>query len=117
VPTGQLTSAVIRFAVEGWHRWPDAPPHRAYLAETHRHLFHVEVRLEVFHDDREVEYHDLLDFCREAFPGGDMGTSSCEMMAHALLQKVEENYPGRTITVSVFEDGEVGAIISGEETL
>lgn len=106
------TSAVVRFRVEGWHRWPDAPERRYYLAEMHRHLFHVQVTLEEVHDNREVEYHDLLDFCKGAFPGGNMGSSSCEMMASVLLQKVAAQYPGRRLEVQCFEDGEVGAIVS-----
>lgn len=102
--------AVVRFTCAGWHRWPDAPPPRAYLASCHRHLFHVEVRLQVRHDEREVEYHDLLDFCQGAFAGGDMGGASCETMARELAQEVTAQFPWRWLSVSVLEDGEVGAL-------
>lgn len=106
-----VTYAVVRFRVPGWHRWPDASTERAYLALSHRHLFHLEIRLEVFHDEREVEYHDLLDFCKGAFPGGDLGSQSCETMARTLAQQTAARYPGRLVEVHCFEDGEVGAIV------
>lgn len=65
--------------------------------------------MEVRHEEREIEYHDLLDFCKGHFPGGDMGTQSCETMARTLATKIAVRYPKRQITVSIFEDGEVGA--------
>jgi hypothetical protein len=52
------------------HRWADAAGERAYLAERYRHLFHFRVELDVGHDDREVEFHDRLDACREITPAG-----------------------------------------------
>ncbi len=106
--------AVVRFTREGWHSWPDAPESRAYLASLHRHLFHVEVQLEVFHAEREVEYHDLLDFCKEHFHGGDRGGVSCETMAKGLAQRITARFPERWGQVSVFEDNEVGAVYSWE---
>ena len=105
------TFAVVRFTAEGRHEWPSATPKREYLSYPHRHIFHIEVRLEVFHDERDVEYHDLLDFCRERFPGGDMGTMSCETMGRQLARSVADFYPGRAVEVYCFEDGEVGAIV------
>lgn len=108
------TLAVIRFQVEGFHRWPDAPEPRAYLAQSHRHLFHVEVQIEVFHDDREIEFHDLLDFTRSVFPGGDMGSDSCEVMAKEIIKQLTNKYGRRAMQVSVFEDGEVGAVVTNE---
>jgi hypothetical protein len=104
-----LSNAVIRFSVPGFHNWPGASGVRAYLADRHRHLFLVEVELQVFHEEREVEFHDLLDFCKTAFPGGDMEGQSCETMATGLYKEVAGQYPDRRLVVSVFEDGEVGA--------
>lgn len=103
-----MTEIIVRFQVEGWHCWPGAPDHRAYLRTPHRHMFHVDVSMPVGHDDREVEFHDLLDFCRAAMPPGDYGHRSCEMLARELYQKITRRYTRRAV-VSVFEDGEVGA--------
>ena len=101
----------VRFAVAGYHQWPEAPNHRSYLAMRHRHLFHVEARCQVDHDDREVEFHDLLDQARADFPGGHLGRQSCEDMARDLATKLAAHYR-RPFEVSVSEDGEVGAVVS-----
>jgi hypothetical protein len=103
-----MTTVVVTFTAEGFHRWPGASPHRAYLATRHRHLFHVRVEVEASHSDREVECHDLRSFCLEAFPGGDMGSQSCEMIAEDLAQKVTRRFGERRVMVEVMEDGEVG---------
>jgi hypothetical protein len=107
----------VRFTVAGFHHWPDAPPHRAYLAQHHRHLFHVQVRMPVKHAERELEFHDLLDQAHEWFPGGDLGAQSCETMAAELGNKLARFYQ-RTVEVTVSEDGEVGAtVVSNVELL
>lgn len=64
------TMAVVRFQIEGFHRWPKATPQRGYLAGRHRHMFHVEAQIELFRDDREIEFHDFLDFCKSIFRAG-----------------------------------------------
>lgn len=103
------STAWVTCQFEGWHAWPDAPELRVYLSSPHRHLFKVLVELEVFHDDREVEFHDLLDFVRSLLPGPDLGAQSCEMMARNMCHSIRSRYPGRDCLVSVSEDGEVGA--------
>jgi hypothetical protein len=108
----QTTTAIVRLQVPGFHCWQGATGDRAYLAGRHRHLFHIEAKISIFHNDRELEFHDFLDFCRANFPGGEMGGQSCEMMAEKLIQAIQARYPGRSVTVSVFEDGEVGAEVN-----
>ena len=100
----------VKHQAPGFHNWPDAPINRDYLAARHRHVFHVEVHISVAHDDREVEFHDLLDFVREAFPGGELGAQSCEMMARDLGKKIALRF-GRACEVSVSEDGGVGSTV------
>ena len=100
----------VRFQAEGFHRWEDAPEGRSYLSSTHRHIFHVEVRITTTHDDREIEFHDLKDFCMMEFSEGDFGKMSCEMLARDLGEIVAFNY-NRPVSVSVSEDGECGAIV------
>ena len=108
----RIMLAEINYQVEGFHCWPEAEGVRAYLNQRHRHMFHYTVKLEVFHHDREVEYHDLLDFCRANSASGEMGRMSCEDMATQLLNLLVTRYPGRMTTISVLEDGECGAILS-----
>lgn len=104
-------TAVIRFQVEGFHNWLDAPHTRKYLASLHRHIFHVEAHLSLAHNEREVEFHNFLDFCKTHFPGGNMWAKSCETMASELAMKIDNNWPNRKVKVSIFEDNEVGAIV------
>jgi len=104
--------AKVTFRAEGWHCWPNAPAPREYLRAEHRHLFYVEVIMHVHHSEREVEYHNLLDLAKKYFPGGRMGSLSCENMACAIAEQVKQQFPGRKIEVSVSEDGECGAIVA-----
>lgn len=98
----------VRFRRVGFHRWPGASGKRAYLAFPHRHVFHVEVSMDVGHDEREVEFHDLLDAAQEEFGGEDRGTMSCEAMARELGKKLARRF-GRAVVVCVSEDGEAGS--------
>jgi hypothetical protein len=105
----------VRFIEPGFHCWPGAQGKRAYLADRHRHLFHVSVTTEVDHDDREIEFHDLMEEARSIYRNmgngeGEYGSMSCEAMARQLGQSLIYRYH-RTFEVSVFEDGEVGATV------
>lgn len=76
-------------------------------------MFHFYVTLEVFHDDRDVEF---ILFKRELeglFDEGIMQLDykSCEMLGQDLMDYVEANYPNRQCVVEVFEDDENGAIV------
>ena len=108
----------VRFRMDGLHYWPAAPVHRAYLAMEHRHLFHVEVSTQVEHDDREIEFHDLMSEAQVAFmencvSGTNLGAASCEMIARNMAAALAAAHR-RTFTVSVFEDGECGATVTSE---
>ena len=46
----------VTFRKEGIHKYPDAPDGVEFLKYPHRHIFHFRVELEVFHDDRDVEF-------------------------------------------------------------
>lgn len=105
--------AIVNTQTVIWHRWPDAPPHRYYLSLEHRHKLDIRVELEVFHNDREVEYHDLLDFLEGKIPSGDIGWESCEMVAQGIVEAIQDEYPGRVVMVTVMEDGENGARVVG----
>lgn len=106
------TSIAVTTSFVGFHCWPDAPPHRAYLAQQHRHKFGVKVRLSVTEHDREVEFHDLLDHVKAALPSDDGTNMSCEHHAKRIGEILMLLYPGRTIEVTVDEDGECEATVS-----
>ena len=54
-----MTEIFVKLRVPGFHHWPNPSINRAYLGDSHRHLFHLEVSMPVGHSDREVEFHDL----------------------------------------------------------
>lgn len=103
----------VTFREQGFHRWPDAPERRSYLRHTHRHLFHVTVRIRVTHDERQIEFHDLLDDCRGVFRRmvQSQEGASCETMARQLLSHVISAYDSVQARVTVSEDGECSAIV------
>ena len=113
------TWVVVRHRFDALHHWPNAPVHRAYLGQDHRHLFHVEMRIQVFDDDRALEFHDILKKLQREWcvPGtradgmNDIGAMSCEMVAKSILSAARREYDKRAMKVSVFEDGENGAIV------
>lgn len=110
-----------RFA--GFHCWDGAPASRAYLGARHRHVFHVRVEVPVSHDDRDVEYHDLLSavrtVCSNLGPPTDdraaveLGGRSCEMIAREIASSVKGLFATqlRQISVDVSEDGECGSTV------
>lgn len=118
-----MTPSVIfvTFQESGFHNWPDAPTERSYLASRHRHIFHVRVETTVDHDDREIEFHDLIDRAKPAFRNlrlpkkgstdNDFGGQSCEILARRLGTSLAD-YFNRAFTVTVSEDGECGATVS-----
>lgn len=108
----RFVTVTVRWTFEGWHYWPDAPSKRDYLGVRHRHLFHGEASIAVAHDDREVEFHDLLDVCRAATDRREYGPMSCELIADLVARAMRAEWPDRQMRVAMFEDGECGAEVS-----
>jgi hypothetical protein len=99
----------VRIAEHALHCWPNAPEHRAYLRNPHRHLFNIEAECEVTNDWREVEFHNLQESVRQRFcllrDTGGLKELSCEGMARHLGAALADLYR-RRFTVSVWEDWE-----------
>lgn len=110
------TTIIVRFQKEGIHAYPLAgtdPQLKSveFLAHPHRHMFHVEAELEVFHDDREIEF-IIMKHRLEAWALRDqnMDCKSCEMIARDIAEFLLHTYGDhRYCRVDVFEDGENGA--------
>ena len=111
----------VTFKKEGIHKYPAAldDPKLAtggwddvsYLGYPHRHIFHFRVGIEVFHDDRDIEF---IQFKRwlESLYGDDiiaLDYKSCEMISDDLAEQINAKYPNRKIEITVSEDGENGA--------
>jgi len=107
-------TVIATHTLVGYHRWPDAPEERSYLADKHRHLFGLRIEVEVTLPDREIEFHDVVDFIHLQWRHGhDFGSMSCEDIAQELLERFLSGFgdDGRTVVVEVWEDGENGARI------
>lgn len=114
-------SAVVRTDFVAWHNWEAASEDREYLRSMHRHKFMVEVAVDQRMtpgeslDDRQIEYHALLDIVRlwvGTLPSlGDkifMNSWSCEHLALNLANYIQQFW-ATSVAVDVFEDGECGA--------
>ena len=106
----------VTWQKEGIHQYPGAPKGVEFLQYPHRHMFHFKVEIDVFHDDREIEF---ILFKRELeglHADGilELDHKSCEMMAESLINYIEEYYPDRATKVEVYEDNENGAIVQND---
>lgn len=118
--TQQRSFIWVTFQKEGIHRYPDAAtnPNLAtgdwldvsFLASPHRHIFHFKVEIEVYHDDRDIEFIQFKRILENEYNKGILSVDhkSCEMIANDLYQFIHSNYPGREVTIEVSEDGENG---------
>lgn len=103
----------IKLQVEGVHQWLAAPQEVSYLANLHRHIFHIEVEKTVEHNDRDIE---IIMFKRQVdmylietyfdmdYSLCNFGEMSCEMIAKQIGLEFNAK------RVQVLEDNENGAI-------
>lgn len=105
----------VKFSVEGFHCYPDAPEEVAYLRSRHRHTFNFRVSVQVWKDDRDLEFHMTKAWLKRQFQDGPLEAEnrSCEMLANDLhhLMTCEERFRGRAIWIEVDEDGECGCFM------
>ena len=123
-----MRSIWVTFSKEGIHKYPAAleDPKLAtgdwddvsFLGYPHRHIFHFKVWIEVFHDDRDIEFIQFKRWLERLYAGVDSSSSvlqldykSCEMIADDLAYTIRDEYPGRYIKISVAEDNENGCEI------
>ena len=117
------------FRQVGFHNWPNAPEEHKYLAQLHRHEFHVRVEVEVVHADRAIEFIKLKQIAKTAFQqlgwqqqslAGmiNFGSRSCEVLAKHLRLHLLDAYPlddiPKITAIEVSEDGENGARVEFE---
>ena len=113
----------VTFRREGIHKYPAAATDPAlatgdeydvsFLGTPHRHIFHFEVAIEVFHNDRDIEFIQFKRWLEKLYAGTlELNFKSCEMISDDLYEAIAARYPGRDIQITVAEDGENGATIS-----
>ena len=110
---------------EGIHKYPAALTDPAladvqFLGYPHRHMFHFRVWIDVFHNDRDLEFIQFKRWCESLYNSDNSVLSldhkSCEMIADDLYIQIAQRYPGRVVHIEVAEDGENGALIRYELT-
>lgn len=113
----------VTFQKEGIHRYPAAStdPNLAsgdefdvsFLGYPHRHIFHFKVAIEVFHDDRDIEFIQFKRWLEKLYNQSTLvlNYKSCEMIAEDLYQVINSRYPNRDIWIDVSEDNENGCHI------
>jgi hypothetical protein len=113
----------VTFQKEGIHKYPgaDTDPKLAtgdeydvsFLGYPHRHIFHFNVAIQVFHNDRDIEFIQFKRWLENSFRDGVMQLDhkSCEMISDELYLLIANRYPNRDIEITVSEDGENGATI------
>lgn len=105
-----------RTEFEGFHYYPNAgeiDPRIKFLENEHRHMFKVEVKIEVFHEDRELEFFLVKWALQDFIKAGNQNHKSCEMIATDILEKHLLPIYGtnRYYEVVVSEDGESDGIV------
>lgn len=115
----------VRFTREGIHCYPAAAtdPQLAtgdrydvsFLANPHRHIFHFRVGIDVYHNDRDIEFIQFKRWLEQLYSSDQavlqLDYKSCEMIADDLYIQISNRYPDRNITISVSEDDENGCEI------
>ena len=98
-----MRSIWVTFSKEGIHKYPAAltDPKLAtgdefdvsFLGYPHRHTFFFKVWIEIFHDDRDIEFIQFKRWLEKLY-----GSAELQL----------DTYPGRYIKISVAEDNENG---------
>lgn len=118
----------VTFQKEGIHCYPgaDKDPKLAtgdwddvsFLGYPHRHIFHFKVWIEVFHNDRDIEFIQFKRWMERLYSNDvvQLDYKSCEMIADDLAAQIQRRYPGRWLKISVSEDNENGCEIDYRNT-
>ena len=115
----------VTFRKEGVHRYPAAATDPAlctageydvsFLANLHRHMFHFRVSIDVFSNDRDIEFIQFKRWLESLYNGSNtvlaLDYKSCEMIADDLYIQIADRYPDRAVVIEVSEDGENGCCI------
>ena len=105
----------VTFQMEGIHKYPAAAtdPNLAtgdqydvsFLAHPHRHMFHFRVWIDVWHNDRDIEFIQfkrwLVSLYSNTNPVLELDNRSCEMIADDLYLDIQGRYRGRTVSIEI----------------
>lgn len=111
----------VTFRKEGIHKYPAALTDASlatgdeydvsFLGYPHRHIFHFRVSIEVFHDDRDIEFIQFKRWLENLYVNSilELNNKSCEMISDDLYTQINSKYPNRDVWIEVSEDGENGS--------
>ena len=109
---------IVKLNFPGIHSWNNCNLKPViYLKNYHRHMFHITCKIQVKHDDRDIEIimlkNSVLNYLNRKFYSdhygcGLFGNMSCEMIAEMILEEFKLNY------CRVLEDNENGAEVKNE---
>lgn len=99
----------ITTSFEGLHKYPDAPEDVEFLKNEHRHIFHVKVWIEVFHNDRDIEFILFKRYINTLLLSDDLNNLSCEMISDRLAEEIHIKHPDRDLKIEISEDKENGS--------
>ena len=117
----------VTYRKEGLHKYPAAldDPKLAtggeddvsFLGYIHRHIFHFKVAIEVFHNDRDIEFIQFKRWLESLYDKGtlELDYKSCEMISDDIYAQINSKYPNRSVRIEVSEDGENGCDIFYEK--
>ena len=116
----------VTFQKEGVHCYPAAATDSqlatgdeydvSFLGTPHRHIFHFKVHIDVFHNDRDIEFIQFKRWLENLYKDAilELDYKSCEMIADDLYIQIASRYPNRAVWIEVSEDGENGCLIRYE---
>ena len=116
----------VTFQKEGIHCYPAAATDPllatgdkydvSFLGNPHRHIFHFRIGIDVYHNDRDIEFIQFKRWLEQLYSGNQavlqLDYKSCEMIADDLYVQIANQYPERNVTISVSEDNENGCVIT-----
>ena len=123
MPVTRKSMIWVKFEREGIHKYPAAltDPKLAtgdeydvsFRGYPHRHIFHFRVAIEVFHDNRDIEFIQFKRWLIKLYSEAtlQLDFKSCEMIAEDLYAIISDRYPGRAVEIEVSEDDENGCNI------
>ena len=128
VKTAAQRQIWVTFRKEGIHCYPAAATDPklntageydvSFLASPHRHIFHFRVSIDVFSNDRDIEFIQFKRWLEALYSGAntvlELDWKSCEMIADDLYIQIAQRYPERAVWIEVAEDGENGCLIKYE---
>lgn len=104
--------------IEFIHQYPVAPEEVSFLRYPHRHILHIYTKIQVYNDDRELEFimvkRKIDSFLDSLNLTENITNISCEQLGAKIIDFIRSNYcidVDRNIEVTVSEDDENSAVV------